>query len=434
MKLLPLAASVALAVLAQQASAAFVEDTKASLSMRNFAFDQDYKNQGRDAKKSSDVREWGQGFVLNVQSGFTEGTVGVGVDAIGLWGIRLDGGGKNNALFPQKHNGDAESQFGHAGITGKVRFSKTEARYGTLQPKLPILVSNDGRLLPQLFEGTYINSKEIDNVTLHAGLIEHAVGRASTNSTGLSVGGGKAQSNKFWFGGADWQAMPDLTLQYYYAKLENFYQQNFLGGVYDYKIADNQSLKTDLRYFRSTGEGRNKKGAEHPDYRVGGYTKNGDGKIDNNTWSAAFTYSIDHHSFMLGHQRVSEDSNFVYLNQGDIGEGAGGASFYLLTDRLANSFIRAGERTSFADYTYDFAGLGIQGLKAGVTYLKGTNVKRAGQSNGSEWERDLRVDYTIQEGTFKGVGFGARHGVLRGNVSKDVDQSRLFVNYTLPLL
>ena len=36
----------------------------------------------------------GQGFILNYQSGFTQGTVGFGVDALGLLGVRLDGGGR----------------------------------------------------------------------------------------------------------------------------------------------------------------------------------------------------------------------------------------------------------------------------------------------------------------------------------------------------
>lgn len=440
-------ASLALAVaagtlgltLGNVANAAFVEDSTAKLDLRNFYFDNDVKN---TTNNNSAVREWGQGFIFNYQSGFTEGTVGVGVDAIGMLGVRLDGGGRTNktdrsrnpgALFPLESDNSAVDEFSKGGLTGKLRISKTEARIGTLMPKLPILVSNDGRLLPQMFEGGMITSNEIDNLTLTAGQIEHAVGRASSNSTGLAVDGGSQASNKFYFGGGDWKLNKDLTAQYYYANLEDYYQQHFAGLVHNLALGDG-SLKSDLRYFRTTSDGKNGSAAG----RTAGYSANttfgdGTGEIDNNTWSAAFTYSLGSHAVMLGYQRVSEDSNFVQLNQGGI-EGSAGASVYLLTDRLVNSFTRAGERTAFGQYSYDFANLGVPGLKASIAYLKGTNIQRADGSQAKEWERDIALDYVLQTGALKGLGLGWRNGSLRGNAATDADQNRLIVSYSIPLL
>ncbi len=55
-----IALAVAFGILAQQASAAgFIEDSKASLDLRNFYFNQD----NRDTEKASS-KEWGQGFIL----------------------------------------------------------------------------------------------------------------------------------------------------------------------------------------------------------------------------------------------------------------------------------------------------------------------------------------------------------------------------------
>ncbi|MGE8296024.1 MAG: OprD family porin [Pseudomonas sp.] len=435
--------SLALAVaastlgLSQVAFADFIGDSKASLTMRNFYFDQNTVN---TTNNNGEASEWGQGFILNYQSGFTEGTVGFGVDAVGMLGVRLDGGGRNTKarrdrtpgqLFPLESDGSAVDEFSKGGLTGKVRFSKTEARIGTLMPKLPILVSNDGRMLPQMFEGGMITSNEIDNLTLTAGQIEHAVGRASSNSTGLSVAGGTEASNQFRFAGGDWKINSDLTAQYYYANLEDYYKQHFAGLGHNLALGEG-TLKTDLRYFRTTSDGKNGKEAG---YGAGGYTKNGDGKIDNNTWSAAFTYSLGAHALMLGYQRVSDDSNFVQLNQGGI-EGSTGASVYLLTDRLIHSFTRAGERTAFGQYSYDFANVGVPGLKASAAYLKGTSIKVAGGSEAKEWERDIALDYVVQDGALKGLGLGWRYGVLRSDLASqaDTDQHRLIVSYTLPLL
>ena len=53
-------------------------------------------------------------------------------------------------MFPRENDGEAVDDFSRGGLTGKLRLSKTEARYGILAPKLPILVANDARLLPQL--------------------------------------------------------------------------------------------------------------------------------------------------------------------------------------------------------------------------------------------------------------------------------------------
>ena len=437
-----LALAVTVGILAQQAGAAgFIEDSKASVSSRTMYFN----NDNRDGK--ADQRETAQGFRFDYLSGFTQGTVGFGVDVQALVGIHLDGGKghhpDNNSFVPSDSDGSAVHEWSRLAGNVKGRFSKTEARVGgALAPNLPILVANDSRLLPQTFEGGTITSKEIDNVTFNAGQLEHAVGRASSNRTGLAVAGGTQDSNKFRFGGADWKVTKDLTLQYYYANLEDYYKQNFLGLVHVFPIAPNQSFKTDVRYFDSSSDGKNGD-AGYQFNNNGGFAKT-PGEVDNKTWSAMFTYTLGGNAFLVGHQRVNDDGGFVWLNQGNVVdgngnlEGAGGASFYLFTDSMINSFARAGENTTFGQYSYDFAGLGVPGLKTSISYLHGDNIKaRNGVgSDQSEWERDMRVDYTIQQGALKGFGTSLRHGTYRGSDTgiDSQDQTRLIFNYTYSFL
>jgi hypothetical protein len=438
-----LALAVALGVFAQQAAAAgFVEDSKLALSSRTMYFNDDNREGG------ADQNETGQGFKLDYLSGFTEGTVGFGVDIQALWGIHLDGGrgsrpDANNTFFPSDSDGSAVHDWARIGGNAKARFSKTEAHFGSaLAPNLPILVANDGRLLPQTFEGGTIQSKEIDNLTLNAGQLTHAMGRASSNRTGLSVAGSAVDSNKFYYGGLDYKLTPDLTLQYYYSNLKDFYKQHFLGATHLYKISDDSSFKTDLRYFDSSSDGKNGDGGEYFFNNNGGYAKHA-GEIDNKTWSAMFTYALGGHALMLGHQQVSDDGGFVWLNQGNVEdgngnlEGAGGASFYLFTDSMINQFARAGTNTTFGQYSYDFARIGAPGLKASIAYLRGTDIRNtSGNGTYHEWERDARIDYVIQEGTLKGLGASLRHGVYRGEgqAPADKDQTRLIFNYTYNFL
>lgn len=419
--------------LSSQASADFLGDSKATLGIRNFYFNNDNRD---GAAAPSKTEEWAQGFMLDYKSGYTEGTVGFGVDALGMVGINLDSGkGRHvgSTMIPSNRDDRAVDDWSRLGVTAKVKVSNTEMRYGTLIPKLPILVANDGRLLPQTFEGGQITSNEIKGLTLTGGRINHATGRGSSDQTGLAVSGGTRESNQFYFAGGDWSVNKDLLAQYYYANLENYYSQHFLGLIHTLSISDDQSLKTDLRYFKTDSSGRNSSGTSG--YRIGGYTKNGDGEIDNRTWSAAFIYSLGAHAITAGYQSVSDGSNFTQLNQGSlVDKGAGGASNYLYTDRLIQSFTRAGERTVFGQYAYDFVALGVPGLKASVMYLSGDNIKTTSGDRQKEWERDISLDYVLQSGALKGVGFSWRNGKSNSDASRNQDQNRVFVSYSIPLL
>lgn len=329
---------------------------------------------------------------------------------------------------------NAADQWGSAGATLKLRAGKNELRAGQLMPKLPVLVASDGRLLPQTFQGVQLQSKAFDDLTLIGGALNRARGRASTDLTGMAVSGGTQESDRFYFAGGDYRATDTLTLQYYVGELQDYYQQHFAGLNHTLTLADDSSLITDLRYFRTRSDGANASASgREQGYTVGGYTAQGDGEIDNDLWSAAFTYRLRGHSLMLGYQSVSDDSNFVQINQGSIDKGAGGSSLYLWTDKMLLSFTRAGERTGFAQYSYDFAALGIPGLKASVMYLKGEHIQTLGGAEQSEWERDFSLDYVIQGGAFKGLGLAWRNGKSHSELARNGDQNRVIVNYTVSL-
>ena len=452
-----LAAAIALASIstgafaADPAPAGFIDGSKATLSSRTMYFRNDARanplpTATNPNPRGVDQEESGQGFLFNFLSGYTVGTVGFGLDVQGMTGIHLDGGRghhpDNNSFFPSDSDGSSEHTWSRLGANGKVKFAKTELKVGTaLQPNLPILVSNDGRLLPQTFQGGIISSKDLDNFTFTAGKITQAAGRATSNYSGLSVNGATQDSNSFQFAGVDWKATKDLTLQAYHSQLEDFYKQTFLGAVHVLPLGADSSFKTDVRYFDSSSDGKNGD-TGYSFNNNGGYAKNR-GEVDNKTWSAMFTYALGGHSFLVGHQQVGDDGGMVWLNNGSItgngaangrNEGQGGASFYLFTDSMINQFARAGENTTFGQYSYDFGRIGVPGLKAAIAYLHGDDIKDVnGGSDHSEWERDMRLDYVIQSGVFKNLGATLRHGVYRGDDSgstRNTDQTRLIFNYT----
>lgn len=436
-----LALAVAVGVLAQQAGAAgFVEDSKATLKLRNFYINTDNRNHGTNTS-SNYQEEWGQGFQVDFASGFTEGTVGFGVDAIALLGVRLDSGkGRHGnptsasyagSVFPTDSNGRAVDEYSSLGATAKAKFSQTELRYGTLLPKLPVISYNDGRLLPQTFEGGQITSNEIKDLTLIGGQIEHVKGRNSSNNEEMSIAGANNArtgqfSNKFIYAGADYKVTKDLLLQYYYGNLEDFYKQHFLGAVHNWAIGPG-TLKSDFRFFHSTDDGAN---SNDPTYFTSGwYGNTNKGKVDNNLYSALFLYTVQGHTFGGGYQVSSGDSDFPWLNQGD------GSSNYTITDSQIQKFGRAGEKTWQARYSYDFAKVGLAGATAGVTYLKGDNIDSA-IGDRTEWERDITLAYVVPEGTLKGLGIMWKNATWRSDIAntKDQDENRLILSYSIPLL
>lgn len=424
-----LAAAVVIGVVAEQAAAAgFIEDSTAKLEARNFYFNGDNRD---GAAEPSKQEEWGQGFILDYRSGFTQGTVGVGADALGLLGIKLDSGkGRSGQLFPQSSDGEAADEFASLGLTAKARISKTEARLGTLLPKIPVVAYNDGRLLPQTFEGGQITSKEFKDLTLISGKLEHAKGRDSTDNEGLSIGGAdrsaSSRSNAFYYAGADYRINKDLVAQYYYGNLEDYYAQHFLGLKHSLALPVGK-LNTDVRYFYSDSDGKNSSAQG----RLDGYRATGKDsahtEVDNRLWSLYSAYSLAGHSFGLGYQQSSGSSDMPFLNQGD------GSTVYLITNTQIGKFQRAGERTWVAKYSYDFSHVGLDGLTASLNYYSGRDIDRAG--SGSEWERDLSIGYVVPEGPLKGVGVAWRNAAIRSGVDsqRDQDRNRVIVSYTLAL-
>lgn len=458
--------AVVMAASAQQSVAAgFIEDSKATLSLRNFYINNDNRDSdaGTAKAKASGVQnyqaEWGQGFDLRFTSGFTQGTVGFGLDAIGLLGIKLDSSAAKHGnptgnlaggiSFPSQGN-EAVDDFASLGLTAKAKISRTELRIGTLIPMNPMVMTSDGRLVTQTFQGGQIQSADIKDLTLTAGMLEHAKGRNSTDEKGLSIAGANGGSdyskatlsNKFYYAGADYKLTKDLTASYYFGELKDFYQQNFLGLVHNWAIGPGV-LKTDLRYYRSRDDGAN--GTDPAYFSSGYYPDNTSlstltkGKVDNNLYSGLFLYSIAGHTFGGGYQYSNGESDFPWLNQGD------GAAISTMSDMQNQKFVHAGERTWQGRYSYDFAALGFPGLTASMIYQRGSNINTVGKvganqtstlgTGTSEWERDMTLSYVVQSGALKNLGFSWKNAMWRNNIpgQRDQDLTRLTVSYSLPL-
>jgi hypothetical protein len=73
-------ASAALPVMAEESG--FLEGAKVNLNLRNLYMNRNFTN---PTKTQGKAEEWTQSFILDARSGFTQGTVGLGVDVLGLY-------------------------------------------------------------------------------------------------------------------------------------------------------------------------------------------------------------------------------------------------------------------------------------------------------------------------------------------------------------
>jgi hypothetical protein len=390
----------------------FIDDSKLKLQLRNVYFNENFRDEhglsARAARTAKSERtEWAQGFLLDFQSGYTPGTVGVGIDAMGLLGVKLDSGrGRSGTgLLPVHDDGRAADEFASAGLTAKAKLAKTTLKYGTLLPKTPVLIYNDARLLPQTYEGAQITSTDIDNLTLTGGHLDQFKLRDSSDSRSIVPDGySGAKGGDFSFAGADYKPGKNIRLSYFYGELENFYRQNFAGIQHDLPLGSGK-LTSDLRYFHSSDAG----------------TAYG-GKIDNDMLSGQLSYAISGHTLGAGYQTLSGDAGLPYIS---------GATVYSFSNVGIGKFIEEDEKTWMLSYGYDFAPLGVPGLTFMTRYLKGTDGKS--NSNVREWERDAEVAYVIQQGTFKGLGVKLRNYVYRSDFSRGRDSSRLYFTYDIAL-
>lgn len=153
---------------AQDDSKGFVEDSTFSINTRLLNFGRDFRN--NDTGKSR-VNETGLGFNGLFQSGYTQGTIGVGVDVIGLLGVKLDSGkGRSGTgLFPTGADGRSQDDYSKGGGAVKFRISDTVLKVGDQYTTAPVFASDDSRLLPELPQGISITSNEIKGLKLEGG-------------------------------------------------------------------------------------------------------------------------------------------------------------------------------------------------------------------------------------------------------------------------
>jgi hypothetical protein len=384
----------------------FIEDGKASLEARNFYYNGDF----RDGAGVSKRDEWAQGFLLNYESGFTQGTLGFGIDALGYAGFQLDSSPDRtgSGLLPRRASGEAAGEYAKGGLAAKARLSKTTLSYGIALPKVPVLQFNGSRLFPQTFQGTQLSSGDIEHLTLNLAQFDKTVTPDSTDQRDIAIAtkDGRYRATgigeHFRYGGGSYQLTPTLSASYYYGALDDVYRQQFFGLVHATRLGSGK-ITTDVRAFSSREIGAAKAG-----------------EVDNRAYSAALGYNLDSgHSLLATYQVMQGATGFPYINNP-----------YLPNYVQYHDFGSAGERSWQLRYGYNFAALGIPGLSFFTAYIRGSGLDKPGAEK--EWERDIDVSYAFQD-RLKGLSIRLRNATYRSDDGRDIDENRLIASYAFSL-
>ena len=402
----------------QDQSKGFIEDSHLNIAARNAYISRDYKN------GKQDKAEWGQGFIGKFESGFTQGTVGVGVDVIGQYAIRLDGGkGRSGAggidFFKQGDSGSAANDLAKGGAAVKFRLSNTVLKYGDQFPNVPVLAYDNSRLLSETYTGTSIVSKEIEGLQLDGG---HFTKEARKSAEGTDSGRLKSID---YIGGSS-KFTESLSAALYASDMQDVLKKQYVNVNYVLALPDKQSLTFDFNGYKTKLDRgfalENQKDAN---------------ARDNKIWSLGATWAVGPHSFTIAHQRSTGDTGYLYggyRNDGGIGDGG---NTILLANSYWSDFNGKDERSWQAAYGIDFATFGMPGLTYNVAYVRGTNIDDgSGRGEGTEREIWNQFKYVVQSGPVKDLSLRARASWLRvsnnaSNYNVGGNEVRLFVDYPI---
>lgn len=390
------------------AQADFADDSHLTLGLRNFYVDRDFK---QDNAPKSRTGSWSQGFDLQFKSGWTDGPLQFGLDVGGQFAYRLDGSKDRSpdGVLPVQTDGSPVKDYGRANATAKIRYSKTELRIGEQRPNLPVASFDPTRQLVTSYQGALLESKEIKDLTLTAGRFWSIAGRESSNTEDLYLWGDNPAtqtSDGLKFAGASYAFTPNLSGTYFYAQLEDIYRQHYVGVAHKLPLGDGYTLKTDVRYYNSKEEGQALSG-----------------RVDNRTYGTMFSLLKGGHTFGAGYQRMLGQDTFPTFNSY--------APAPYLINWSALGFVKPDERSWQVRYDYDFAGVGVPGLKWMARWMEGNGINLGQQSH--ETERTSILSYVVQDGALK--GFGATWMNIGVNVrdTSQYEENRMILTYTVSL-
>jgi hypothetical protein len=291
---------------------------------------------------------------------------------------------------------------------GRLRYREFELIGGRQYLDLPFVNRNDSRMTPNTFEALTLQ-KIHGELKLTTGYAWNIKGRNADEFDSFTEFAGLEEDRGLAWGGLIWD--PDANLH---------------GGVYAGVVPDLGG-----RAYGEVGYGRELSEGWH-------------GRID-----GQFTYQFDIGDDLLGD--LAEDTWFFAIRAAASRAGAvfrlglgfsgpnastafyGSTAYYI--DLMQRTFDRPEEKALLASVSYDFAGLGVEGLSAIVNFAAGFDGEAAGGRSDSQ-EVDLTLSYHVtKEGWMNSFWLQLRGSWLHDqHTESDGTQVRAILRYDIPAI
>lgn len=419
-------------VIAEEKNGGFIEDSSLTVLNRNYYFNREHRNGESSPTGNGYSEAWANAIITKFESGFTQGTIGVGVDAFAMIGIKLDtGGGRNGGrssfdVLPVNSNGEARDEYTKVGGAAKIRAFDTVVKVGDVFPSTPVVAAGDSRLLPESFTGVTATNTSIEGLTVQGGRLHAMSQPVSSNMRDNFATFYAGPVNSPWAGyfGGDYNLNKNVTLSLYSSRLKDAWNQYYAGTGLNYSLSNELSVFGGLNYYKAVDEGKKLLG-----------------DFDNNIWSGKVGVKYGAHTLALSHQRNNGNNDFDYLRQSD--------SIFLDNSIQYSDFNSPKERSWMVRYDLDMTSYGVPGLSFMTRYGRGTDadysnanttyMRRDADGNPltdqKRWERDIEVKYVVQTGTLKDMSLRLRQANTRATTfESDLDEVRVIIEYPLAIL
>ncbi len=381
----------------------FFRDTKLSLNIRTYYFD-------RNKFDNSNSEAWALGGSLSYQSGWLFDRLSAGAVLY-----------TSQSLYaPDGRDGTSLLRTGQEGYTvlgqlyARVKlFEDVYANLYRYEYNTPYINKDDSRMTPNTFEGYTVQGKYKsggdDGWSLRYGggyiteikqrnssdFVSMSEAAGATVGRGVSVGSALFTHKSFSIGAIDYYCDDIINIGYAEAKY-TWPVTDELGALIAAQFTDQRSVGDDLLTGSSfnTQQGGVKAAVSYAGAMLGvGFTANADGANVRAPWSSYPGYT------------------------------AGMVSF----------FDRAGESAFGTKLSYDFKGVGLDGVTAYGLFVHGW-----GRDSGpNEDEFDADVQWRPTKWKFlKGLWLRTRYGVVHQNEGPGnyIHDFRVIINYDVPLL
>ena len=244
---------------------------------------------------------WVEGAQLGWRSGFTQGFIGLGIDASLFGALKLDGGNGSGNMVHVARSGGGSNQLAWAypGVYDvKARISETVLKYGLHAVSNPFLEPHDNRALPPTFLGMSFSSNEVRNLTLQAGSFTKVNARGRTSLSRLSTSYGGVPLDRVSYVGGTWTYSPNGSASLFADQADDVWRQYYVsvqqsaGHIEAVKLTGSANLYL----THDTGAARQ-------------------GPIANRAYSFALSVQHGPHALLVGYQKIAGDQFFDYVNE-----------------------------------------------------------------------------------------------------------------------